>query len=213
MDNTTGTGTTGTETTGTGTTGTGVGGEEYSDSVRTTLAAARANQAEGGRGEREALLQALRMRRFFLRHTVQGLDDAQAARRTTVSELCLGGLIKHVAQGERNWMRFVREGTQALAGDTEGGVEQYTQGFRMLPGETLAGLLAEYDEVARTTEELVLGLPDLDVSHPLPPAPWFEPGAHWSARQVLLHLISETAQHCGHADILRESLDGQRTMG
>ena len=56
-------------------------------------------------------------------------------------------------------------------------------------------------------------LPDLDATQPLPQAPWFEPGARWSARRVLLHIIAETAQHAGHADILRESLDGAKTMG
>jgi uncharacterized protein DUF664 len=59
----------------------------------------------------------------------------------------------------------------------------------------------------------VATLPDLDVSHPLPSAPWFEPGARWSTRRVLLHIIAETAQHAGHADIIRESLDGSKTMG
>ena len=54
---------------------------------------------------------------------------------------------------------------------------------------------------------------DLDVSYPLPQAPWFEPGAAWSVRRTFLHVIAETAQHAGHADILRESLDGQKTMG
>jgi hypothetical protein len=85
--------------------------------------------------------------------------------------------------------------------------------FRMQPGETLAGVLDHYAEVARRTEELVRSLPDLDVSHPLPEAPWFEPGARWSARRTLLHIIAETTQHAGHADIIRESLDGARTMG
>jgi Protein of unknown function (DUF664) len=47
----------------------------------------------------------------------------------------------------------------------------------------------------------------------VPPAPWFEPGARWSARRVLLHVIAETAQHAGHADIIRESLDGAKSMG
>ena len=66
-------------------------------------------------------------------------------------------------------------------------------GFRMLDGETLAGLLENYAQVANRTEELVAQLPDLDAAHPLPPAPWFEPGARWSARRVLLHVIGETA--------------------
>ncbi len=82
----------------------------------------------------------------------------------------------------------------------------------MLPGDTLAGLLAAYEQVSRRTDDLVASLPDLDSSHPLPEAPWFEPGKRWSARRVLLHVIAETAQHAGHADIIRESLDGARTM-
>ena len=83
----------------------------------------------------------------------------------------------------------------------------------MVGDETLAGLLDTYDDVARRTDELVATLPDLDASHPLPEAPWYEPGASWSARRVLLHVIAETAQHAGHADIIRESLDGSKTMG
>ena len=66
---------------------------------------------------------------------------------------------------------------------------------------------------SRHTNELVATLPDLDADHPLPQAPWFEPGARWSVRRVFLHVIAETAQHAGHADILRESIDGQKTMG
>jgi hypothetical protein len=67
--------------------------------------------------------------------------------------------------------------------------------------------------VARRTDELVGALPDLDAAHPLPKAPWFPPGEHWSARRVLMHIIAETAQHAGHADIIRESLDGATSMG
>ena len=70
-----------------------------------------------------------------------------------------------------------------------------------------------YAATAARTAELITTLPDLDASQPLPPAPWFAPGASWSARRVLAHILSETAQHCGHADILRESIDGQKSMG
>ena len=83
----------------------------------------------------------------------------------------------------------------------------------MLPGETLAGLLADYAAAARETDELLAALPDLDAAQPLPVAPWYEPGASWTARRVLLHIIAETAQHAGHADIIRESIDGAKTMG
>jgi len=76
-----------------------------------------------------------------------------------------------------------------------------------------AGVLAGYAEVARRTDELVASLPDLNLSHPLPNAPWFPPGERRSARRVFLHIIAETAQHAGHADIIRESLDGAKSMG
>jgi hypothetical protein len=89
----------------------------------------------------------------------------------------------------------------------------HAAGFRMEEDETLAGLLAAYEEVARRTDELVMSVPSLDDSHPLPSAPWFEPGARWSARRVFMHIVAETAQHAGHADIIRETIDGAKTMG
>jgi hypothetical protein len=166
-------------------------------------------------GERADLKQALAKQRYFLRFTVRDVTDEQAAQRTTASELCLGGVIKHVTAAERQWVRFILEGPSAMGGDweDEGAVSSWLDGFRMLPGETLASLLAEYDAVASQTDALVATLPDLDSSHPLPEAPWFEQGARWSARRALLHVIAETAQHAGHADIIRESLDGAKSMG
>jgi hypothetical protein len=164
-------------------------------------------------GERADLLETLAKHRYFLRHTVRDLTDEQAAQRTTVSELCLGGLIKHVALTEQQWINFILDGPSAMGSWEDADSIDWASGFHMLAGETLAGLLDEYDRVARRTDELVMTLPDLDISHPLPAARWFEPGAHWSARRVLLHVIAETAQHAGHADIIRESLDGAKTMG
>lgn len=162
-------------------------------------------------GERADLLETLAKHRALLRGTVRGLTNEQAAQRTTVSELCLGGLIKHVSATERGWASFIIGGAAAMR-DAAGG-EDWAAGFRMLDGETLAGLLAGYEEVARRTDALVATLPDLDRSHALPEAPWFERGARWSARRVLLHVIAETAQHAGHADIIRESMDGAKSMG
>ena len=163
-------------------------------------------------GERADLLQSLARQRHFLRFTTRGLTDEQAARQTTASELSLGGLIKHVTLTEQQWTRFIIDGPSAMSWD-EASAGDWMAGFKMLDGDTLAGLLENYAQVARRTEELVAGLADLDAAHPLPPAPWFEPGARWSARRVLLHMIAETAQHAGHADILREAIDGQKTMG
>lgn len=159
-------------------------------------------------GERADLLAGLRKARHFLRYTVRDLTDEQAARRTTVSELCLAGLIKHVTEVERRWTAFIVDGPAVM--DEDGDWASY---FRMEEGETLAGLLDAHAEIARRTDELLATLPDLDASQPLPEKPWFEPGARWSARQVLLHVIAETAQHAGHADIIREALDGAKTMG
>ncbi|MFF3855022.1 DinB family protein [Micromonospora sp. NPDC002575] len=158
-------------------------------------------------GERADLLQALRLHRGFLRRTVDGITDAQAALRSTVSELCLGGLIKHVALTEQRWLRFAVDGADAMRADPA----DWSDGFRM-GDETLAALLDRYAQVAATTDELVATL-DLDAAHALPAAPWFEPGASWSVRRVLLHVIAETSQHAGHADILREAIDGAKTMG
>jgi Protein of unknown function (DUF664) len=159
-------------------------------------------------GERADLVQSLDRHRGFLRFTVRGITDEQAALRPTPSALCLGGLIKHVSLTEDRWMRFAVGGAEAMDREPVDWLGQ----FRMLEGETLAGLLDRYDEVARRTDELVMTL-DLDAAHPLPSAPWFEPGATWSVRRVLLHLIAEISQHAGHADILREAIDGQKTMG
>jgi uncharacterized damage-inducible protein DinB len=163
--------------------------------------------------ERADLLETLATHRGFLRHTVRDLDDEQAHARTTVSELCLGGLIKHVTVVEKRWADFIVHGPAATGPLDEAAFAAHAASFRMEEGETLAALLAAYEAVARVTDELVVSLPSLDASHPLPPAPWFEPGARWSARRVLLHVIAETAQHAGHADIVREALDGSKTMG
>jgi len=167
-------------------------------------------------GERADLLAALAHARHYLRYTARDLDDEQARLATTVSALTIGGLIKHVTAAERNWARFIVHGPSAspdFAAMTEADFVAWADGFRLLPGESLAGALAEYEEVAKRTDELVATLPDLDASHPLPNAPWYKPGERWSARRALLHIAAETAQHAGHADIIRESLDGAKSMG
>lgn len=161
------------------------------------------------------LLSTLAKHRGFLMFTVQGLTDEQARQQPTASRLSLGGLIKHVAATEQQWIDFAVRGAEAMGsndGWDEETVARHQQGFELLPSETLEGVLADYQAAAARTDEIISGL-DLDSSHPLPDAPWFEPGASWSVRRVVLHLIAETSQHAGHADILRETIDGQKTMG
>src|SRR3954451_17156921 len=108
--------------------------------------------------ERTDLLEALAHSRRFLCFTTRDLTDEQAGQRTTASELCLGGLIKHVASVERNWATFILEGPSAMpdfSAMTEADMARWIDIFRMLPGETLAGVLDEYAEVAKRTDEIV----------------------------------------------------------
>ena len=163
--------------------------------------------------EHADLLETLATHRAFLRFTVRGLNDEQISVRTTASELCLGGLLKHVAAVEKGWANFIAQGPKALGWYDEAGIAAHYEQFQLREGDTVGSLLAAYGSVASATDALVASLPDLDADHPLPEAPWFKPGARWSVRQALLHIIAETAQHAGHADIIREALDGQKTMG
>ena len=163
--------------------------------------------------ERDDLLASLAKHRAFLRQTVRGLSEEQAVATPTASQLCLGGLIKHVALVEDGWADFIEHGPRRRGPVDQAAMDAHAAGFRLLDGETLAWALDGYDEVAQRTDKLVDSLPSLDASQPLPEAPWFEPGARWSARRTLLHIIAETAQHAGHADIIRETIDGAKTMG
>lgn len=180
-----------------------------------TLVDATSSAGGGLTGERAVLRETLAKHRALLRYTVRGLSDDDARRRPTASALTLGGLLKHVADCEAGWVDFILTGVVAgaekwaeWAADADGDRDDFT----LDPADTLASLLARYDEVAARTDELV-GTVDLDLSHPLPEAPWFPAGTRWSARHALAHIIGETAQHSGHADILRETLDGQKSMG
>jgi hypothetical protein len=162
--------------------------------------------------ERTELLDALAKHRGFLLHTVDGLTAEQARLRPTASALCLGGLVKHVTRVEARWVDFIVRGAAAMA-MTESSYAEHAASFEVLDGESLADIVGEYEKVAQRSAFVVVALPDLAMTRPLPEAPWFEPGAAWSARRALVHIIAETAQHAGHADIIRETIDGQRTMG
>lgn len=159
--------------------------------------------------ERADLLEALTAHRGFLRQTIEGLSPEQIRTRSTVSELTLASIVKHVAATEATWAAFARGGTAAFA---DMGPEQWMEEWRVPEDATAESLLAAYAEVAATTDALVREL-DLDVDHALPDAPWFPPDGRRSVRRVWIHVVAETAQHAGHADIIREAIDGQKTMG
>ncbi|HEX2902397.1 MAG TPA: DinB family protein [Jatrophihabitans sp.] len=163
--------------------------------------------------EQADLLETMARHRMFLRQTVHGMDEKQIRQRSTVSQLTLASILQHVTAMERQWVDFIVRGPEAIGAADQAALERYAEQWRVPDGVTLDSLLADYAAVAGHTEQVVRELPSLDLSHPLPPAPWFAPGAEWTARRVLLHLIAETSQHAGHADIIRESLDGAKTMG
>jgi uncharacterized damage-inducible protein DinB len=157
--------------------------------------------------EREALLAFLNQQRQGIRNATHGLTDEQATSRPSVSELSVAGLVKHVALVERQWMvNFVEERDASCFGVSD----DYERGFELNKGETLDSALELYAGVAKETERIVGALDDLGAPMPPTPAgtPWIPEGLVWSPRWVLLHLIEETARHAGHADIVRESIDG-----
>jgi len=153
--------------------------------------------------EREGLLQFLGQQRYVLKVTAYGLTDEQARSAPSVSTLSVAGLIKHVAATEQNWIDMVLE----QSGSSQ---DEYLRGFELGEDETLASVIAGYDEVAARTEAVIAGISDLGQPVPVPKGvPWFPDDVDaWSVRWVLLHLIEETARHAGHADIVRESVDG-----
>ena len=157
--------------------------------------------------ERGALLGYLAQQRYVLRLAAYGLTDAQARSRPTAGALSVGGLIKHVAITEDGWAAM-------MVGESGGGdATDYVEGFTMHEHETLEQLLAGYAEVAERTEARARRV-ELDTPVPVPKGvPWFPDDVEaWSVRWVLLHLIEETARHAGHADIVRESVDGAQAF-
>ncbi|WP_020662330.1 DinB family protein [Amycolatopsis benzoatilytica] len=161
--------------------------------------------------ERSGLLGFLAQQRQAMKAAVYGLTDEQARAVPSASELSVGGLVKHVSSTESEWIdRVLRVEPKPFAESMAG----YQENYRLGPDETMDSVLAGYDRVAARTEEVIAGIADLDQEVPVPKdVPWFPPDVDaWSVRWVLLHLIEETARHAGHADIIRESLDGATAM-
>ena len=152
--------------------------------------------------ERDGLLSFLEQQRQGLRYAAYGLTDAQARSAPGPGSLTVGGLIKHLAAMERGWVDIMTHRPYRPA--------DYEDGFTLREDETLAGVLADYHKAAEETTAAVAGIADLGRPAPVPPGvPWFPDDVEaWSARWVLLHLIEETARHAGHADLIREAVDG-----
>jgi hypothetical protein len=155
--------------------------------------------------ERHGLLTALTQQRYVLGLTAFGLTDDQARTTSSVSELSVGGLIRHLDRVEHHWMDIVLQRQAPFDPTTD-----WSENFRFGPGDTLKAVVDEYEETCAATDAIIDGIADLDQPVPVPrDSPWFPKDVDaWSVRWVLLHLITETARHAGHADIIRESIDG-----
>ncbi|GAA0617126.1 DinB family protein [Streptomyces crystallinus] len=161
--------------------------------------------AEARGDERGALLAFVEAQRGGLRRTLLGLTEEQAASRPSASELSLSGLLKHVAECELIWLRLAQQRPNERQRDES----TWQESFVLVGDETVPQMLAFWDGVAAETEEFIRTVPSLDDTFPLPPAPWFPKDGQVSMRWFLLHLIEEFGRHAGHADIVRESLDGK----
>ncbi|MFJ5261012.1 DinB family protein [Streptomyces sp. NPDC088387] len=162
-------------------------------------------RAEAAGDERGALLSFIEEQRGGIRRAVLGLTDEQAASHPSASELSLSGLLKHVTEVEQGWIARAKGEPPAIQRDAS----NWHENFRLIADETVESQLAYWEKVAAETEAYVRAAPSLDDTFPLPNEPWFPPDEQVSVRWLCLHLIREIARHAGHADIIRESLDGK----
>ncbi|HEU5391207.1 MAG TPA: DinB family protein [Streptosporangiaceae bacterium] len=151
-------------------------------------------------GERVTLESWLEFHRATLAIKCEGLDDGQAAA-AAPSGLTLTGLVQHMAEVERNWFRRVLAGEQAPPiYDPHADPDGPDGGFDLAQGATLSGALAVWsEEIARARE--------LCAARVLTGTGRFM-DQEVSLRWIYVHMIEEYARHNGHADLLRERIDG-----
>ena len=119
-----------------------------------------------------------------------------------MSELSLLSLVKHSAIWEKRWFQVIVAG-RSFPGEWPDARTASDNTFELTDNDTVATVISDYREQIAASQ-LVLEGSDLDASCA------FAPLAHRTVRWVVLHLIEETARHAGHADIIRETLDGTR---
>ncbi len=163
---------------------------------------------EGGEcaGERDVLVRYLRDQRLTLEMKCSGLDAAGLARRSVEpSNLSLLGLVRHMAGVEQYWFGQVMAGQPGPGPDTD--PDGAFDGAVPDPGVVAEAWETWRGEVA-FAERLVAEAADLGVTGDYDYGPPYEPGSI-SLREVLVHMIEEYARHNGHADFLRERIDGR----
>jgi hypothetical protein len=162
--------------------------------------------------ERQSLLNftAFQQNAFFA--VSYGLTDEQARSKPTVSALSIGGLVKHAAGVQRGWAQRAASAPDFPPPDprpVEELIAAYEDEYVMRDDETLPELLAKLQSQNAETLRIFTEA-DLDTPVPVPhDVPWFPQDVeHWSVRWVAHHIIEELSRHAGHADIIRESIDG-----
>jgi len=154
--------------------------------------------------ERETLFAFLDYHRDTLLLKCEGLDGEQLNRTLPPSEMTLGGMLKHLALVEHSWFweRFAghEEGEPWASVDWKADGDWDWHSAVDDQPDDLRALLGE--NVARSREVLVDA--DLDALS----ARTSRSGEHFSLRWIVLHMIEEYARHNGHADLIRESIDG-----
>jgi len=157
--------------------------------------------------EPTTLLQYLDYQRDTMLGKVEGLDQEQLGRRLPTSELTLAGLLKHLALVEDNWIqvRFLGRPESELEpwGDAPWDDDQDWE-FHSALSEPPDELVSLYRAACERSRQTVAGVDLASMS-----AGRNSDDKTWSLRWILVHLIEETARHNGHADLLREAIDGQ----
>ncbi|GAB3534899.1 DinB family protein [Arthrobacter tecti] len=147
--------------------------------------------------ERATLLSVLQRQRDLVAWKVKDASDQILDSVATPSGMSLHGLVRHLTNVERSWLRDVFAGQRHLRYNwTEDDPEAE---WRVPTGTTMTDLLAEYAEESRCCDAVVTATPSLDAT---------SAKRDMSLRWILLHLIEETARHLGHIDVLREQADG-----
>ena len=151
-------------------------------------------------GERELLRAYLDFQRETLALKCAGLPDDDLRRRTTPSSLTLLGLVRHMAEVERSWFRRVIDGQDVpLVWSPDGDFQIAYDAADADGAEAFEAWETEIGH-ARRIERAAPSLDVVGVDR--------RSGDEYSLRRVLLHLIQEYARHNGHADLIREALDG-----
>jgi hypothetical protein len=143
-----------------------------------------------------------------LRAAVIGLTEEQARLCPCRSALSIGGLLKHATYGMRNATARLTGTAAPQAVDAES-FAAYSSSFALSDDETAVAALAAFDE-ARVGYLDAIAATDPAAPSTEPPAPWFGifDSRPSNARYYLVHQVEELARHAGHADIIREQIDG-----